>query len=140
MRYRRVAHVAWRKVGKETVVIDLRGRRVYGLNEPAGVVWHALEEFADAGALSALLAVGDGAMPDPGRREDAVRTFLGELTGLGLVASDTTDSGVASGQPHLEAPIPAGAPAITWTDEVRAFGGSCNFFPGGGGCDNNPTS
>ncbi len=43
MGLRRAAHVAWRRVGDETVIIHLRNKRIYVLNSSGGFFWHGLD-------------------------------------------------------------------------------------------------
>ena len=117
-RFRRAAHVAWRKIGAETVVLDLKEKRAYGLNEPGGILWQALAERSEGDHPA------DAFMPS----EPQAAAFLGELASLGLVEALPNGTSVSA------TPLPAGfqgSPEVTWSDEIRAFGGSiCAKIPG----------
>ena len=77
-RLARVAHLAQRRVGDETVVVDLRNSRVFGLNPAGGELLEAMREGRELSEVQAWAAAGG----DRG----AVAAFLGELLGAGLVA------------------------------------------------------
>jgi len=125
-RLRRAPHVAWRRIGDETVVLDLKAKRAYGLNGPGGTLWQALVGFPDGGLTARAFSPSD---PE-------TRAFLAELAGLGLVEEE------AVGSPDPPTPLSggsSGAPRVTWSDEIRAFGGTCGHIPGqGGGCNTFP--
>ena len=131
IKYRRADHVAWRRVGDETVVVHLDRKQMLGLNEAGSVVWSALEREHDLEAITRAL----GDHPDEAtlRQVDA---FLRDLGREGFVETEPAGTPLAS-EPAV---LPAGAPAITWREELRAFGiGQCGFFPAGGGpCQGNP--
>ncbi|KAB2965652.1 MAG: hypothetical protein F9K18_06370, partial [Thermoanaerobaculia bacterium] len=74
---RRAGHLAQRRVGEETVVLDLRRGRVYGFNPEAGELLEALRAGC---ATEALCSAARAAGGDP-----ALRGFLAELLGLGLL-------------------------------------------------------
>jgi len=82
MPLRRSPDLAWQSIGEETVVMDLAGRRVLGLNAAGGLLWSLLEErdeTALAGALVERFEV------EPDRARDDVREFLASLGARGLV-------------------------------------------------------
>jgi len=118
-RFRRASHVAWRKIGNETVVLDLRAKRAFGLNEAGGALWHALVELPEGAGVALASSERDA------------QAFLAELASLGLIEA------VSDGMPGSSTPLLAGfrcSPKVTWSDEIRAFGGSvCGKTPGGGG-------
>jgi len=118
-------HVAWRRIGEETVVIDLQGRRMYGLDAAGGAVWHRLAA---------------GVAPLDGETTAAVTEFLADLAGRGLVEEGYAEP--ASGPRPIPAPAPVAArPTIVWQEEIRAFGASCAFVPGLNAlCDAQPFS
>jgi hypothetical protein len=79
---RRSPDVAWQSIGDETVVMDLAGRRVLGLNPTGGLVWSLLEELDEtslAGAVAERFSV------EPARAREDVREFLASLLARGLV-------------------------------------------------------
>jgi hypothetical protein len=105
MRYQRVKNVAWRRVGGETVIVNLGRRRMLAVNEAGGAVWEVL---AGGGAV----ASGQAA------------PFLAELEAEGVVerlAADEEGAAVA---------VP-GTPAVLWREELNHFGG-CAFLPSEG--------
>ncbi len=46
MRYQRVKNVAWRRIGADTVIVNLGRRRMLAVNEAGGAVWEALARGA----------------------------------------------------------------------------------------------
>lgn len=117
MRYQRAKNVAWRRIGAETVIVNLERRRMLAVNEAGGAVWDALAE---------------GAPVWPGE----AAPFLAELETEGVVerlAADDPEAGAASVPP-------GGIPTVVWREELNHFG-ACSFLPGQGGlCDSNPQS
>jgi hypothetical protein len=107
MRYQRVKNVAWRRIGGQTVIVNLGRRRMLAVNEAGGAVWDALAE--EAPAL-------------PGE----AGPFLADLEAEGVVerlAADEAGAAVA---------VPAGwAPTVVWREELQHFGG-CAFLQGQG--------
>lgn len=120
---RRAAHTAWRRLGTEVVVIDLRGNVMYGLDDAGGRVWESLGE---EGAVSPARE---------GPQAAAVERFLGELARLGLV------EGAAGAETSLPPPPgPSPSPRILWQEAVQRFGGNCGLRPGQGTpCGGKPT-
>ena len=125
MNVRRAGDVAWRRIGRETVVIHLTRRRMFGLNETGGRLWEALAEPV---GLEELTGAAD---PDP-----AVTAFLADLAAEGLVEIDGPLLGGSAEPPATDVPPP---PRIEWREEVQRFAGHCAFFPGGSVlCDQHP--
>ena len=115
MTYQRVKNVAWRRIGDETVIVNLGRRRMLAVNEAGGAVWDAL-------------AKGPAELPgDAG-------PFLADLEVEGIVERVPSDAGAAG---VLTA---AGcAPAVLWREELNHFGIGCGFLPAQGGlCQGNP--
>lgn len=117
MGYRRAPHVAWRKVGEETVLLDLHRNRIFGLNAPGGAVWSALDESGDA--LAAM----------HGAAGETARAFLAELAAAGLVeeAASPHPAATAAPQPALPA---HDRPAIVWQEGLELVAASCALHPG----------
>jgi hypothetical protein len=115
MTYQRVKNVAWRRIGEETVIVNLGRRRMLAVNEAGGAVWEAL--------------VG-GAPVLPGE----AAPFLADLEGEGIVERVAADEGAAA------VALPAvQAPTVLWREELNHFGAGCGFLPGQGGtCQGNP--
>ena len=95
MRYRRAAHTAWRTIADETVVLDLQGKRMFGLDPAAAFVWQTLEAMEDTASM--LRALGS-----PAFGADEIEAFLGELADLGLVER---------GAPEKRVPVAVEAPS-----------------------------
>ena len=70
-------HVAWRAIGGETVLVDLRTNTMLGLNTTGGVLWQALSHPTAA----ADLAVASG------MEYATVAAFLADLQRRDLVAA-----------------------------------------------------
>ena len=117
MRYQRVKHVAWRRVGEETVIVNLGRRRMLAVNEAGGAVWDAV-----VAGVSAL----------PGE----ATSFLADLEAEGIVERVAAE--------EAEVPVavfPDGAPTVLWREELNRFGGPCGLLPGGGGlCESSPSN
>jgi hypothetical protein len=116
MRYQRVKDVAWRRMGEETVIVNLARRRMLAVNEAGGAVWDALAE---------------GASVLPGE----AAPFLADLEAEGIVERLGVDeAGAAVAVP------PGWAPTVVWREELNHFGGACALLPAQGGpCSQNPS-
>lgn len=77
------ARCAWRSLGDQIVVLDLRGSVYFELNPTAARLWPALVDGTDESALVRILA-------DAGPADAAadVRAFLAELRAAGLLHED----------------------------------------------------
>ena len=115
MSYQRVKNVAWRRIGSETVIVNLGRRRMLAVNEAGGTVWEALT---------------GGAPVSPGEAEP----FLADLEAEGVVER------VVAGEDGTAVTVPpGGAPSVLWREELSHFGLNCGFLPAGGGaCQGNP--
>jgi len=115
MRYQRARNTAWRRVHDQTIVLDVVGRHLYGLNETAARLWEALDAPRDAATLAGMLSAS----------EDDVIGFLGELQREGLieaVEASADRSDVTAVTSHAPLFVP---PRIEWKEEMYRFGGSC---------------
>jgi hypothetical protein len=102
--------VAQRRVGEETVVLDLRRGRVYGLNPSGGEVLELLRGGSSVSELRAwAAAAGDG--------ESTLEPFLATLVEHGL-AVPAADSGepVAAAAPRGVTPWIA--PRLLWHEDA----------------------
>lgn len=125
-KYRRARQTAWRTIADETVVLDLEGKRMYGLNPAAGVVWQALDEAEDSGVLLRLIA---GDRP-PTFGEPEIAAFINELVALGLAEEQQRTAGAGTVElPIIELPEELDPPAIAWCEDVEQIAGTCAFFP-----------
>jgi hypothetical protein len=108
MTYRRVRNVAWRRIGEDTLLVNLARRRMLAVNGAGGAVWEALAR---------------GAAVSPG---EAV-AFLADLEAEGVVERVATEEAADA------VPLSGGgAPAVVWREELNQLGGACAFHPGEG--------
>lgn len=105
-RLRRVAHLAQRRIGDETVVLDLRGSRVYGVNLAGGELLERLRSGAEAAELRRWARAGGDADDETGR-------FLADMLARGLVVADEGEAETDG----LAAPVWA-APRLLWHEDV----------------------
>jgi hypothetical protein len=87
MRYQRVKNVAWRRIGDETVIVNLGRRRMLAVNQAGTAVWEGLAAGAAAGPggvafLADLESEGvveqvTGDEPNAGATASAIGTPLG---------------------------------------------------------------
>lgn len=110
MRYQRVKDVAWRRIGGQTVIVNLGRRRMLAVNEAGGAVWEAL-----AGSDPVL----------PGE----AAPFLMDLEAEGVVERRAADeAGLIAAE--AAAAVPSDwVPAVVWREELLHLG-ACAFFPG----------
>jgi hypothetical protein len=136
MRLRRAAHVAWRRVGDETVLIHLRNKKIYVLNASGGFFWHGLDGARGPEDFLETFAFED---PLPEGACGRIEAFL-----LNLREADLVDAGPLDETPSSlpEFPSPTFVPPeLVWQQELRNFGQSCAFMSTSSpGCDSVPTT
>jgi hypothetical protein len=136
MALRRAAHVAWRRVGEETVLIHLRDKKIYVLNPSGGYFWHHLEGASGAQDILGRLPLSQV----PENAKESVETFLEALSKADLLDSESppVEPGAAAVPDYpFVGFVP---PEVVWQEELRNFGVSCAFISGqSGACDLNPT-
>lgn len=139
MRLRRAGHVAWRRVGDETVLIHLQKKRIYVLNSSGGFFWHQLDGSRDASALLAGLALEASERSDAAER---MASFLDLLREADLVEPPEGEQEAADASEAPEYPFDRFVPPeLVWQEELRNFGASCAFVGGSSGaCDQVPTT
>lgn len=126
MGLRRAAHVAWRRVGEETVLIHLRNKKIYVLNPSGGFFWHGLDGSRGTSDFLESLSPGD-ALPESA--PEKVDLFLRGLEEADLVESDEAPAARKGALPEF--PLPAFVPPeLVWQQELRNFGQSCAFVSG----------
>jgi hypothetical protein len=139
MQYRRAKNVAWRRIGGQTVVLNLDRQRMLALNESGAAAWDALDsggEGPSAEAAAAGAAAAGAAGPAEG---EGLVEFLADLLEEGVVER-------AEGVPMELVAAAAGRatgapPAVVWREELHRFGGSCAMLPGESEfCNSRPTS
>ena len=122
MTYRRANHLAWRALGEETLVVDLRANRMFGLNETGGLVWQALEESGEPAYLAASLGLSGGEIE---RALMLIEAFLAELHSADLVEATATSEPPSRHSVQIQVVdgtfVP---PAIVFREEIRNFGQS----------------
>lgn len=140
MEFSRATQVAWRKIGDETMVVDLKAKTLFGLNVEAGAVWHALDEPRSVSQLVRVLCPPDSGQAHAEALERAVDGFLAELLELGLV--ETVPPSGPEEEPRVSNRLSLDGvplPKIIWRDEIRNFGVSCSMQAGNPGCQAVPT-
>jgi hypothetical protein len=140
MGLRRAAHVAWRKVGNETVLIHLKNKQIYVLNESGGFFWHSLDGDRDLGQILTEIGLRDEAgslAPFAKCLEDADLVELGE-PGKNVPGPRLVPSAKRAPEYPFANFVP---PELVWQQELRNFGLSCAFVSGAGAaCDAVPTT
>ena len=126
MGLRRAAHVAWRRVGDETVLIHLRNKKIFVLNPSGGFFWHGLDGARGTEEFLKGLTLED---PLPDGASGRLEAFLQDLREADLVdAEGPPDEAPAS---LSEFPLPTFVPPeLVWQQELRNFGQSCAFVAG----------
>jgi len=139
MPYQRVKNVAWRRIGDETVIVNLDRRRMLALNEAGGAVWDAFAAEAGGGAAATRHMPRD----DQWAPGEDVAHFLADLEHEGVIER-CEDGGEADGDSvgdPFAIPLPQVSvpPAVVGREELQRFGGSCALLPVAGGiCDQTP--
>jgi hypothetical protein len=124
-------------VGEETVVLDLRERVLYGLDERGGHLFSSLDEPRSAGELAARLGAGRPAADETAPAQ-AVASFLGELLEAGLIepvatapAADqpataavaakaaSAPGSSAAGAPKRPARLGHAGPRLLWREQLQ---------------------
>jgi len=126
MGLRRAAHVAWRRVGDETVLIHLRNKKIFVLNPSGGFFWHGLDGARGTHEFLESLPLDDS---PPESASTGIEAFLQHLRDADLVdAEGAPDEGLSS---LPEYPLPTFVPPeLVWQQELRNFGQSCAFIAG----------
>jgi len=127
MGLRRAAHVAWRRVGDETVLIHLRNKRIFVLNPSGGFLWHGLDGARGTEEFLESLTLDD---PLPDGASGRIDAFLENLREADLVEGDgAKGDGQRGSLPEfpLRTFVP---PELVWQQELRNFGQSCAFQAG----------
>ena len=128
MGLRRAAHVAWRRVGDETVVVHLRNKKIYVLNPSGGFFWHRLDGTGDTAEMFRGVPLAD---PVPENASSGLEAFLKQLQEADLVEGGAPIEDEARTTPSPEYPLPSFVPPeLVWQEELRNFGQSCAFIGG----------
>ena len=126
MGLRRASHVAWRRVGDETVLIHLKTKKIYVLNPSGGFFWHSLDGAQESRQFLDGLGLEE---PLPGDAVQQLDGFLDQLKDTDLVES--TDGSSNGSQDGHEYPLPSFVPPeMVWEEQLRNFGQSCARDPG----------
>lgn len=134
--YRRSGHLAWRQVGDEMVVVDLRDRRIHGLNLLGGRLWELLEKQPDVDALVDTLSSGRQTMLDEDVKleigANVVVAFLEELVDAGLVERDGRPATALGRLSSQSTRREQGGPALLWTEDLAKAVSQrqCGLTPG----------
>lgn len=126
MGLRRASHVAWRRVGDETVLIHLKTKKIYVLNPSGGFFWHSLDGARESREFLDGLSLEE---PLPGDAVQQLDGFLDQLKDTDLVES--TDESSNGSKDRNGYPLPSfAAPEMVWEEQLRNFGQSCARDPG----------
>ena len=121
MGLRRATHVAWRRVGDETVLIHLETKRIYVLNPSGGFFWHSLDgvrgtdELLDSTAIAEL----------PVSAVKALDRFWEELADADLVERNQPSASPSDGVTRDYPLSRFDPPELVWQEQLRNFGQSC---------------
>ncbi|MBZ0112428.1 MAG: PqqD family protein [Thermoanaerobaculia bacterium] len=130
--WRRAEHIAWRPMGEETVLVDLRTKAFYGLDSLAGHLWHLLDGRSSSVDLAARVEKVAG---DQKGRAEAIEDLLNKLEEREIVVT-SAPTGPVPVVPVPELPVEACfPPKLVWEEALKAVaqpGGSCGFMPGQG--------
>lgn len=137
MALRRATHVAWRRVGDETVLIHLKTKRIYVLNPSGGFFWQRLDGTRGSRELIDELTL-EGSVPDDATQR--VDSFFEALKEADLTETGNGSTGI---QPdgNERYPLPSFVPPqLVWQEQLRNFGQSCGNLPAEGGpCTASPS-
>ncbi len=136
MGLRRASHVAWRRIGDETILIHLKTKCLFVLNPSGGFFWHRLDgargtaEILDSTAIAEL----------PASAVDELDRFWEKLADAELIETGVPSDSTANGDDRaypLSSFVP---PELIWQEELRNFGQSCaNMSADGPVCDAAPS-
>jgi hypothetical protein len=135
MQYRRVSHLAWRRVLDEMVVLDLRNRRMLALDGAGGRLFERLA------APASLEDLGRQLWGDASDGGGELRPFVDELLALGVLEVDGDVPAAPAGERVAAAAGGTGAagaalPRVLWSETLHAVN-QCSppFCPGDPPCD-----
>jgi hypothetical protein len=119
------SQVAWRDIDGQVFVIDLRGKKLYGLSPVGGQVWRELVQKEELPAIASRLGLGSSA------GAEGLAAFIAELEGHGLVTGEGEHTApiAVSDDPARTFPnvLP---PHVDWVEPLNTFGASCAFRAG----------
>jgi hypothetical protein len=122
MQYRRTKNVAWRRIGGETVIVNLDRRRMLALNESGAAVWDALAGESDDKSPEPRPGSAEGEADD-----ERLNEFFADLEREGVLErADEVPVALLAG---AAARAVEAAPAVIWREELHRFGGSCAMLP-----------
>ena len=116
--FKRSADLAWRNLGDETIVLDIRGNRVVSLNPAAGRVWQAIAQEGTSQDIADRVACGSSRL-DRG----VLRHFLHELRSHRLVEAVGPSSVAEDADPLETDANDTDSPAVLWAEDLQRFAG-----------------
>ena len=114
MTIKRSAHVAWRTVADEPVILNLASKKIYGLSAGGRMLWQALDTPRELEELARQLNQPTRVAVD----------WLRQLHMEGLVEV----GGELAETPYE--PSDSDSPVIAWVEEVTRAVGQCMHFSG----------
>jgi len=112
--YRRVRHLALRRVADETVVMDLRRRVIFGVNDAAAWLLSNLDHPRTTDRLARRLQIVGA---DPRTALAQLEGFLAELVAHGLLEASPDPTG---DEPEPPPPlVSSAAPAVLWREQLE---------------------
>ena len=117
--YRPADHLAWQKIGGETVIIDLHSNQAFCLDEGGAAVWEAIE--GRCGGESLFDWAASSAVENA---REAVSAFVDWLASSRLIVDDGLEA-PARGLRRMPVRPLASIPGVVWVDSIRSFGLSC---------------
>jgi len=133
MGLRRAAHVAWRRVGDETVLIHLKTKKIHVLNPSGGYFWHSLDGARESREILDGLSLEE---PLPGDAAKQLDGFFDQLKDTDLIdtthaSGDASSDGAIGSRGGNGYPLPSFVPPeMVWEEQLRNFGQSCAKDPG----------
>ncbi|MFI5350572.1 MAG: PqqD family protein [Elusimicrobiota bacterium] len=81
--YKHAAHVAWRRVENEGVILDLNSSNYFSLNDVGVLIWEKLGSGESLESVQAAVCEEFDVPPDQALRD--IKALVKELTGKGLL-------------------------------------------------------
>ncbi len=124
MIFKHGAHLAWRAIDDEAVIIDIRGKRVLWLSQKASKIWKALDSEGSVADLPKGLD-SDPLIDNTAGHE----RILHELCDAGILVCEPDPNQSVVPFPVQAPPTGHDEPAILWIEPLEQFAGLCGKTP-----------